>query len=267
MIVGLAAAIAAGYFATVEAGKAVRTRRHLAALATADGDAGKKAAWWVADGVRMKHAGALRGALQRPDISEDFREAIVYSLGKIRDAAAVPDLFRLLSVPGGSVVRQSSWLSLARIDADVFRKAIAEPTYRHDDWDELGIAQGLVEIGDPSGVMTVLRFAGGADRNQRQIACRTLDRSVRPVLETAGRWPADQRPKPGEIWNESLIRIVEQRVREVDLRQVALDTARHAEGARGVQKNVRRIQSGRDYLAWFLVGPRSEESVRSTWDR
>ncbi len=248
----------AGYWGTTEVMRFVNRQRFLATLRTADGESAKRAAWWVADANRTKFAPQVREALARPDISADYREALVYTLGKLRDADAIPPLRALLAGEGSGVVRQAAWLALARIEPQAFLTTAGDASLRRSEWDELGIAVGRVAAGDWAGLRDVLQWAQTGDVDQRQIACRTLDRVVKPLLEAAGRWPVDFRPKAGEVWETARVAEIARRTSEVDLAKVALDGAQHEKRREGVEKNVRRLASGRAYLAWFLVG--SDES-------
>lgn len=251
---GLAVLLLAGpivYLGLFQIARGQFRSMNLRALRTGDGATAKQAAWWVADHGRIQYAAVIREALQRPEISDDYREALVYTVGRLEDADAAPALREVLDNSDSGVVRQAAWVALARISASIFRTTVQERAAR-DVWDELGFAQGRLYIGETGAVAAVLRIAGEGDINQRQIACRAITRVIRPILEAAGRWPAAFDPRPGDIWALDQIDLVAGRIRTVDLAAVAEGTLRHAEAAGGVQKNVRRLASGSDHIARLL---------------
>lgn len=231
-------------------------------LLNADGEAAKRAAWWVADGKKTHYAATIREALSRKDITDDYRESLVYTLGRLGDQPATPLLRSVLATSANGFVRQSAWLALARIDPNSFYAALREQPER-DDWDRLGIAQARVHLAENEGVDSLLRLARTDDINLRQIACRSLARMVRPDLDAAGRWPVIFDPRPGEIWTDEQIDLVAGRVASVDVAAVRADTLKHAEAAQGVRKNVRRVASGRDHIARVLFW-RSSSSAPDT---
>lgn len=250
-LLGLTAAI--GYSVVMPIIKSVHRQRKVTVLRTADGERAKRAAWWVVDGQRLKYAPVVREALKRPEISADFREALVYALGRIQDPDAVAVLRQHLETETDGYVRQATWLALSRVDADAFRETVATTdSESRSDWDELGIAQGRLETGDFAAAATALRYAREGGKSQKQIACRALEKTARPVLELAGYWPIEFEPNPGDIWPDELIDEVDQRLAWVDPDHIIADTLQHQKLAAGVQRNVRRIVDGRDHIAWFL---------------
>lgn len=251
LIAGLVGTIA--FFALLPVVKSVNRQRKLEILRTEDGQRAKEAAWWVTDNQRIQYAHVVREALCRPEISADFRESLVYTLGRIRDREAVPLLKARLKAEKEGNVRQATWLALARIDDSAFREAIADADeVKLDAWDQLGIAQGRLENADFRGAETAIRFARNGTEDQRVIASRALEKTVRPVLEVAGYWPIEFEPQPGDIWSDELVDIVEKRLAIVRPAQIVADTLQHQKLAAGVQRNVRRIVDGRDHIAWFL---------------
>lgn len=247
-----AAAAIGGYFVVVEIGQLVNRRVKAEIIREGDGEKAKQTVWWVADGPRPRFLPAIADALARTDISNDYREALVYSLGRIGAPESIPLLRQTLATAADGIVRQAAWLALARIDRTAFYAALEESDRAHSPWDRLGIAQGQLQLYDKAGLDVIVGFARDGDANQQQIACRILGKTVRPILETVGMWPAHAEPLPGEIWPRELVELVARRAADIDFVHVIEDSRPHKEGAEFVERNVRRIVSGRDHLAKFL---------------
>lgn len=226
-------------------------RSHLEAIRTGDGEPAKRSAWWIADFSRHEYGPQLRDALKRPDISDDFLESLIYTLGRLGDQDSVPALQEQLRTARGGFVRQATWLALARCDTAAFRAAV-ESAGSASDWDSLGIALGRLHLGEQSAVHELARWARVDNVEIKMIASRSLARMARPLLETAGCWPADFDPQPRDVWPIERVDQVEQRAAEVDLARIKADGAQHQEANRWVRKNVRRLASGRDWIARVL---------------
>jgi hypothetical protein len=75
---------------------------------------------------------------------------------------------------------------------------------------------------------------------------------LRPLLDTAGCWPADCGVQAGQAWPSELVDEVERCCAGLNLQAIADDNARHRESGDQVRRDVGRITRFRDGLAGLL---------------
>lgn len=223
-------------------------------LLSEEPQARKEAAWATIERPDPALAAIMiRGVLgDEPD--PDVREAYVYSLGKLSDPRHLAAIESAIDQDPSGCVRSAAWLAAARCDPQHFRTLAATRRQPERPWDQIGVAQGRLCLGDVRDVAKLLHWARAGDGSQRQVASRALFKWLRPLLDTAGRWPADCGVQVGQAWPPELVDEVERRCAGLNLQAVADDNSRHRESGDQVRRNVGRITRFRDGLAELLVG-------------
>jgi len=214
----------------------------------------KRAAWAVTrypypELVRMLVDGVLGG-----EAAPDAREAFVYALGRIGDRHSLGAIESVIDQDPSGYVRAAAWLAAARCDPEHFRTLVATRAAAQAAWDRIGIAQGRLQLADMRGVETLLRAARDGDDAQRYVASLTLFKGLRPLLDTAGRWPADCGLRAGQLWPPAFVDEIERRCAALNLQAIADDSLRLIKSIEATQREVRRITGARDELAEVLVG-------------
>ena len=123
------------------------------------------------------------------------------------------------------------------------------------DWDQIGHAAALLELGDTGEASVLLHWATAGDAPQQKAASLALYRGVAPLLETIGRWPLDATVHEGELWPADLVADVRQRCRGLNLQAIADDTRIHLAYESRLRRDVARLTSLRNRLTRYLWAP------------
>lgn len=195
----------------------------------------------------------VRGVLgDEPEAN--VREAYVYALGNLGDRRHFAAIETAIDTDPSGFVRASAWLAAARVDPRHFRTLAETRTETQTPWDRLGIAQGLLCLGDVRDLDELFRQARGDDEARRYIASRVLYKWLRPLLDAAGCWPAESDVTSARIWPPEFIDEIEKRCAGLDLQAIADDTRRHDAAAARVRRHVMRITRAREGLVSLLFG-------------
>ncbi len=249
---GIAIVVAAGWWLHTWADE----RSLLSGLRSDDPSDRKRSAWQVAEGGYPKAAVLIRRLLRGGSVEDgDVRESYVYALGRLGRAADYDLLKRVLERDESGFVRQAAWVAAARVDPDRCEALLSSTPTSGDAWRRIGMAQAWLELPDVRGVGTLLEFAAGDDPGRRAIAGRTLYRTLGPALTAAGRWPLGASPNADGSWPQNLVAEVARRVDEVNLQTLLLETRKHVERSRRIQRSKARLSGARDRMAEFLVSP------------
>lgn len=237
-----------------------RARRQFAArLDSPDSEVRKQAAW---DAMRLDDQALELSLAQRltsgePD--EGVREACAYALGHASSGAAAPALELAVDLDESGFVRAAAWLALARTDADRFLACAARHGDRDALWDRLGIAQGRLWLGDVSDLAIVFDAALRGEDLQRWVATRAIQRSVRPLLDSVGRWPLGQ---SADKWPAGSVEKIRIACAEVDMAAVARDCRAPLAAAQDVRQYVRKLASASDRIGrWLIRGTASAQEI------
>lgn len=229
-------------------------RRARAALESADNDAKQRAAWSIAErGGSRRVMQQIRTMLREGRESDEWvRESLVHCLGRSGTDGDAELIREVLLRDSSGLVRAAGWLSMARIAPQQCAALIAEQPALRDDWDRLGLAQAELTLNDARGVADVLRLAGSGDENQRVVAGRAILRSLRPALDSAGRWPLDTPFEMGDAPPAAFVEMLTVRCAELDLARIITDNARHEPFARRVRRNTTKLANARAHVARYL---------------
>ncbi len=228
--------------------------RALTALRSTDPNLRKRAGWQIADAPDPEtETHVVMTLVEGSEPDPTVREAFVYALGQLGHARSAPHLEFVLDMESEGYVRAAAWLALARCAPDAVHRRAAEPPHTpQTDWDRLGAAQALLFLGEPRELESLFMLAERGGEGERRVASRALQRSLRPLLESAGRWPLELAGPDTEPLPESWLPELARRAAETDLKLRARLDAPHREQARQLRSLVSRITSGRDRIARWL---------------
>lgn len=232
-------------------GGARRHARRLALLESADAGARKQAAWSLVDDPDPELIALIGRRLLGPERSADVRESFVWTLGSLHDPRSFPAIEEALDVERDGYVRAAAWLAAARADGARFEH-LAEQQPPASLWDRIGIAQGRLALGNVADVGLLLDVAATGSDQQRYVAGRALHKWLRPLLETAGRWPLDEGGSAAGAWPAEFVALVARRCAELDLPAIAADNRRFAAALARLHRDVARITNARNDLAGLL---------------
>lgn len=235
--------------------RAQRARTLLQSLDSPDPQERKRAAWQVAERVQTTVADKrlIPRLRDRMESDPDVRESFVYALGRLGRRSDAPVLAQVARQDPSGYVRQAAWLAFARVDAEQFRDTAAQTAAR-DEWDRLGLAEGRLSVGETRAVGDLLDFAESGDAAQRVIAARSLQKGLRPLLETAGRWPVNVSARPGEPWPAEFVAEIRQRCAALDLQHIFDDSRRHIDDAHELRRKIGRVTGARERVRRLLYG-------------
>jgi len=188
----------------------------------------------------------------RAEENPDVRECYVYALGYSGQRQYFGVVAEILLSDDSGYVRQAAWLALARLDPKQFMTLDQARPPSDDLWDQIGRSIARLEVGDVRDIPKLLRWAQTASPDQRLVVCAALYRSVRPLVEAAGRWPLGMDVAEGQLWPPALLEEVGRRCAKLDLQRLAEDTRPHLAGAALVRRNAYRMTSARNWIAWLL---------------
>ena len=212
----------------------------------------KQAAWRTVKRRDPAAIAILTKAVTGDEPDDNVREAYVYALGKIGDPRHFAAVESAINSDSSGYVRAAAWLAAARIDPDHFQNLAENRDATADVWDRLGLAQGGLFLGDARGVDDLLHLATAGNDAQRQVASRALYKWIRPLLETAGRWPLKADVEEGQTWSPEFVRDIEQRCAPLDLQAISDRARRNRRETYRVRRYVDRITRARNHLADFL---------------
>ncbi len=233
-----------------------RTARHrrelLQALRSPDSQSRKQAAWAAIESLDPNLEAVLARGVMGAEREPTVREAYVYALGKLGDPRNVAAIESAIDSDPSGYVRAAAWLAAARCDPRHFRTLADTRPPPLDPWDQIGVGQGWLYLGDVRRVNDLLHWALAGDDAQRQVAARALFKWLRPLVDAAGRWPVEADVREGQLWPAELIEEIERRCAALDLQAIADDTGRHLAPAERVRRNVMRLTRTRERLARLL---------------
>lgn len=236
-------------------------RRLMGLLTSPDAQQRKRGAWGASNwNCRAADAAMIRG-LKGGEPLADVREAYVYSLGKRGRASDFDAVAGVLESDPSAYVRCAAWLAAVRLNPKRAAQELARRRASPDPWDQIGIAQARLVLGDVGGVDDLLHWAIAGDEGQRIVACRALLKTLRPLLDSVGSWPLEAHVKEGEVWPRKLVRTVRQRCAALPLQRVARETLRTVNdpASKRVRRNVHRVNGARDRIAAFLYGRQAKD--------
>jgi len=227
-------------------------------LFSPDPEIRKRGAWMAAE-THSEPAARMMNVLLRSNAepSDDLRETYVYALGKGEWPFALQTLEDLLTREPSGYVRAATWLAISRISPERFAELDRSGYGPREAWDRIGLAQGWFQLDDSRGLEVLLATAVDGDDGQREVASRALYKWVRPLLETAGRWPIEASVQEGQTWPAELVADVRRRGAGLDLRSIAQGSREYWEPTERLQKNVRKITKTRDRIAAVLFAGRA----------
>ncbi|MBU0618460.1 MAG: HEAT repeat domain-containing protein [Planctomycetes bacterium] len=195
----------------------------------------------------------VRGVLgDEPDAG--VREAYVYALGNLGDRRVFSAIETAIDTDPSGYVRAAAWLAAARVDPEHFHTLVGTRPASRDAWDRLGVAQGRLMLGDVRGTHELLEQARGGEGSRGHIASRAMYKWLRPLLDSAGRWPADATVSEAQVWPLEFVDEIERRCATLDLQALADDTRQHDQAAAGVRRYIMRIYGAREGLISLLFG-------------
>jgi hypothetical protein len=195
----------------------------------------------------------VRGVLgNEPDAG--VREAYVYALGNLGDRRHFAAIETAIDADSSGYVRAAAWLAAARVDPEHFRTLAETRSAPRDAWDRLGVAQARLLLGDMRDVDELLQQARSADGARSQVASRAMYKWLRPLMDAAGRWPADATVREGQPWPLEFVDEIERRCATLDLQAIADDTRQHDAAAAPVRRYIMRINGARQGLISLLFG-------------
>jgi len=236
-------------------GTDTQARRTWRMLHSSDPEQRKRGAWRLLDYPDARCEDFIRRGALGDEPSPDVREAYVYTLGRRGNPRDVRVLVRVIHDDPSGYVRSAAWLALARVDPKVFRRHADEPQATRDAWNRLGIAVGRLFLRDLSAIPELLDWAEKGDYVQRVVAARALNKSLIPLLDAIGRWPAYARIRPDEPWPADLVRDVRRRVLGINLPQLARETLAQLRATEEFRSQLRRVLHAQDWLADRLFEP------------
>ncbi len=228
--------------------------RLLRQMQSPDREQRKQAAWAAIE----RPAPALEEFMVRGVLGDEpdagVREAYVYALGNLRDRRHFAAIETAIDTDRSGYVRAAAWLAAARVDPEHFGTLAATRSAPRDAWDRLGVAQGRLMLGDVRDTGELLQQARGGDASRGHIASRALERWLRPLLDAAGRWPADATVSGAQAWPPEFVDEIDRRCATLDLQALADDTHQHDQAAAGVRRYIMRIYGARKGLISLLFG-------------
>ncbi len=259
--IGVAGGLAVGVILAAlfpDVARRVRTAgaqdRLLRRMQSPDREQRKQAAWAAIE----RPAPALQEFMVRGILGDEpddgVREAYVYALGNLRDQRHFAAIETAIDTDLSGYVRSAAWLAAARVDPEHFATLADRRSAPRDPWDRLGVAQGRLMLGDVQDVPELFEQARTGGEAHRHIASRALERWLRPLLDAAGRWPANAADNAGQIWPAEFVDEIERRCATLDLQAVADDTHQHDQAAAGVRRYIMRIYGAREGLISLLFG-------------
>jgi HEAT repeat protein len=228
---------------------AAQRSRLMTELAAPDAQRRVRAAREVAQSGDPQLFARLQAGVMGDETDAGVRDAMVNSLGRIGTAAflAGPRFAAQLDPDGN--VRAQGWLALARISPQRFEELRSEAT-SDDDWQRLGIADALLELGDTSGVADLLRLAREGDAGQKRFARQSIRKRLRPFLDAVGRWPVAA-DRDAELSDDSAAEI-EKRVATLEPAALMNDTRPHLVQTELFRRDVRRLTNARERIVRVL---------------
>lgn len=195
----------------------------------------------------------VRGVLgDEPDAG--VREAYVYALGNLRDRRHFAAIETAIDSDPSGYVRAAAWLAAARVDPERFGTLAETRSAPRDAWDRLGVAQGRLMLGDMRDAGELIEQARGPDAARRHLASRAMYKWLRPLLDAAGRWPAEATVSGAQPWPTEFVDEIERRCATLDLQPLADDTHQHDHAASRVRRRIMRIYGARKWLISLLFG-------------
>jgi hypothetical protein len=222
------------------------------ALDSPDPEVRKQAAWAAIDWPDPALEAFMIRGVMGAESQADVREAYVYSLGRLGNPRSFAAIEFSLDLEPNGYVRAAAWLAAARIDSKHFYTLVETCPRPDRPWDQIGIAQGRLSLGDVRGVDRLLHWALAGDDTQRNVASRALFKGLQPLLDAAGRWPVDASVEEGQPWPPAFVREIEQRCVGLPLQAIADEARRHSAAAYRVRRNVARLTGTRERLAGLL---------------
>ncbi|MFH1748241.1 MAG: hypothetical protein ABIG44_14495 [Planctomycetota bacterium] len=230
-------------------------------LRSDDPERRKLGAWLTADEPSATATEFMAKALREgQESSADVRESYLYALGRSQASEHFSLVASLSSNDPSGYVRQAAWLAMARMDEERFRKLAdqaninlaAREVSTGQAWDQLGLANAYLRIGDTRSVTTILHWAQHGDADQKLVACGALHKGLAPYLEVVGRWPLGSEVTEGQIWPPALLQELAQRCEALDLQAIADDSRPILEDTRLVLRDIHRLTSARTWITWML---------------
>ncbi len=259
MMVGALVLLSGGWLAQRRLSRAALA----AELAAADSATRKRAAWRVAERQDQSQAHQLAAILDRAgEADPDVREALVHSLGLMREPLHFATAARVAELDESGYVRQAAWLAAARLDPERLRTFVADRPPPHDSWDRIGQAVGRLTAGDAAGVSALIEVAASGPPDARQHATHLIQTRLAPLLELAGQWPLAPPSLEQGHWPAKFLLELSQRCQRIDLDALARRALRLEESARRLRRDIGRITHGRERLARLLFGRYDDPSVR-----
>lgn len=212
----------------------------------------RRAAAWRAAAEKLPVAAGRIAQRLASESDPSVREAYVYALGRLGHPSYFEAVAPVAIHDADPYVRHAGWIAAARMDAGRFRVLAAGAPPSPDPWDRIGRAYGYLEIGDSGGAGDLLELAETGDEGQRRAACTALYRTIAPVLESVGRWPADAAVSDGEAWPPALIAEVRARLARCDVQRIVDDLSRHTKRTGEVRYLAGKLHIARERLAWLL---------------
>lgn len=225
--------------------------RRMALLRSDDPQQRKRAAWSLVDDPDPALIAFIRRQLMGGEQVADVRESYAWTLGNLQDPRNFATLARVLEAEHDGYVRAAVWLAAARVDGARFER-LAQRRGLARLWDRIGIAEGRLLLGNVTDVGLLLDVAATGTAQQRYVAGRALYKWLRPLLETAGRWPLSGGVDGAGAWPRAFVGVVARRCESLDLQAIANDNLRFAERIGRLHRDEARITNARDDLAGLL---------------
>lgn len=222
-----------------------------AALRSTSAEERKEGAWELAEAPDPIAETLLADGIMGGESNPDVRESYVYAFGQLRNPQNLPAVRFALEHDDSGYVRSSAWLSVARLDSDLFRELAGQST-SDDDWDRLGIAMGRILLGDASSVDVVLRLGAEGTWDQRAVACRMLALRLRPLLDCIGRWPVEA--DGTGPWEPEIVREIGRHCEGIDLAAIYKRLSEQLERTHDVRREIGRIHGAQRRMAKLLFG-------------
>lgn len=221
----------------------------------------QKAAWMIAEEGLPGGVGDILKRI-RSEHDPDTREAYLYALGRVPEPRSLEAVVDELHCGTSGYPRHAAWLALARINPPEFRRLSEKPPIL-DPWDRLGIAHGRLALRDVRDVETLIEFALRGDIDQRRVACAAIGQLLRPLLDSAGRWPLESPGSHERLWPPALVCEIAARCDGLDLQTIADGHARHGNQDAAMSRSLRRLNNARNRIAYLLFGSPGGAADRS----
>lgn len=195
----------------------------------------------------------MHQALRGDERDASVRAAYVFALASDGQRRSLPTFEAVLMDDDDGATRAAAWAGVAAVDAEQFRRMLADVQRPRDEWDSLGVAHGQVICGETAGVGRLLRFARDGTAEQRTAASLAITRDMYDVLRALGRWPLDLQPPFPIPLPAATVDALSARLANVALEAPTADLARHADAVRDVRHTVRRLTGGRERIVRVLA--------------